>query len=153
MTSLHTEFASFLKLNYQLDKMTLQRDAAEIGNVSFKFLRWNGNFAVSSSISQRERQSHFLCLWDWSGSVRGSKCGIDEREVRDVYPCARGMRFQLQFLDLIWLKCKMQPHKYRARLKSGPLVLWILFLLLLTTSACRCLQNLRNLGSHFSQAL
>ena len=60
---IRTEFASFLKLNYQFDKMPLQRDAAVRGNVSFKFLRWNGNFAaVSSSISQREAGAFFVPL-------------------------------------------------------------------------------------------
>ena len=36
---------------------------------------------------------------------------------------------------------------YRARLKGGPRVWWILFLLLLTISGWLCLQHSRNLGS------
>ena len=38
------------------------------------------------------------------------------------------------------------PCMYRARLIGGPQVWWILFLLLLTTSASTCLQHSRNLG-------
>ena len=53
----------------------------------------------------------------------------------------------------IWLVSKFEYDKwkhvnakYRAPLIGGPQVLWILFLLLLTTSASTCLQHSHNLG-------
>ena len=46
-----------------------------------------------------------------------------------------------------WFKqIPKKSPKYRAPLIGGPQVWWILFLLLLTTSASTCLQHSRNLG-------
>ena len=102
---IRTEFASFLKLNYQFDKMPLQRDAAVRGNVSFKFLRWNGNFAAVSSISQREAGAFFVPLrliWICPGLQMGNR-----REGSSGCLSMRE-RYAIPILALICLKFKMQ---------------------------------------------
>ena len=43
-------------------------------------------------------------------------------------------------------KCSWRGKAYRAPLIGGPQVLWILFLLLLTTSTSTCLKHSHNLG-------
>ena len=70
----------------------------------------------------------------------------------EYHLCRPPLWCRCQYWTIIprWLtdlhKYVMLVALYRARLIGGPQVWWILFLLLLTTSASTCLQHSRNLG-------
>ena len=80
---------------------------------------------------------------------------------KSVFSCFCASRIKYRILPrdfALWLSSFSRPPtffrllKYRGRQNCGPQVWWILFLLLLTSSASTCLQHSRNLGTRILPA-
>ena len=104
-----------------------------------------GNIFFGHPVSMDKSQANWR--WGREGAMRG-------RASHKVWEAKALSAIEvLEYIDSQKSVCSKQVMFYRARLKGRSEALWILFLLLLTTSAWPCQQHSQNLGPAFEPSI